>query len=234
MTDNTTPPEGGSGFFGKLRDVLFEPEPAAAAPAAADKSTATATAPAPGPSAAAAVAAAKAKNPMVERMMEVVMEKTTAYTALVEAITPLEAFIPDEASRYKAAFGIVGKTRTLDQIVQSIDMQHLPALEAESQRFHGQAKHQQDLQINARMREMDSLRASVAKVDEERARLQERLGQIQQEVEAAHKRIAGFEGEIAAKRAEIVEVNIRFESALAVVKAQLVEARAKVVRYLGA
>ncbi|WP_457282028.1 hypothetical protein [Polaromonas sp. P5_D5] len=231
MTDNTTPPEGGSGFFGKLRDVLFEPEPTPGAPAAADKSAITA--PAPLPSAAANVAAAKAKNPMVDRMMEVVMEKTTAYTALVEAVTPLEAFIPDEASRYKAAFGIVGKTRTVDQIVQSIDMQHLPALEAESQRFHGQAKNQQDLQINARIREIDSLRASVAKVDEERARLQERLGQIQQEVETAHKKIAGFEREIAAKRAEIVEVNIRFESALAVVKAQLVEARAKVVRYLG-
>jgi hypothetical protein len=232
MTDNTTPPEGGSGFFGKLRDVLFEPEPAPGAPAAADKSAATSTAPAP--SAAAHVAAVKVKNPMVDRMMEVVMEKTTAYTALVEAVTPLEAFIPDEASRYKAAFGIVGKTRTLDQIVQSIDLQHLPALEAESQRFHGQAKNQQDLQINARIREIDSLRASVAKVDEERVRLQERLGQIQEEVATAHKKIAGFESEIAAKRAEIVEVNIRFESALAVVKAQLVEARAKVVRYLGA
>ena len=232
MTDNTTPPEGASGFFGKLRDVLFEPEPAPGAPVSADKSAATA--PAPVPSAAANLAAAKVKNPMVDRMMEVVMEKTTAYTALVEAVTPLEAFIPDEASRYKAAFGIVGKTRTLDQIVQSIDMQHLPALEAESQRFHGQAKNQQDLQINARIREIDSLRASVAKMDEERARLQERLGQIQQEVETAHKKITGFENEIAAKRAEIVEVNIRFESALAVVKAQLVEAREKVVRYLGA
>jgi hypothetical protein len=232
MTDNTRPPEGGSSFLGKLRDVLFEPEPTPGAPAAADRSAATASA--PRPSAAAQMAAAQARNPMVDRMMEVVMEKTTAYTALVEAVTPLEAFIPDEASRYKAAFGIVGKTRTLDQIVQSIDMQHLPALEAESQRFHGQAKNQQDLQINARIREIDSLRASVAKVDEERARLQERLGQIQQEVEAAHKKIAGFESEIAAKRAEIVEVNIRFESALAVVKAQLVEARAKVVRYLGA
>lgn len=232
MTDNTRPPEGGSSFLGKLRDVLFEPESTPGAPAAADRSAATASA--PRPSAAAQMAAAQARNPMVDRMMEVVMEKTTAYTALVEAVTPLEAFIPDEASRYKAAFGIVGKTRTLDQIVQSIDMQHLPALEAESQRFHGQAKNQQDLQINARIREIDSLRASVAKVDEERARLQERLGQIQQEVEAAHKKIAGFESEIAAKRAEIVEVNIRFESALAVVKAQLVEARAKVVRYLGA
>lgn len=231
MADNTPPPEGGSSFFGKIRDVLFEPEPTPGAPAAAAKSAAV---PAPVSVAPASAAAAAARNPMVDRMMEVVMEKTTAYTALVEAVTPLEAFIPDEASRYKAAFGIVGKTRTLEQIVQSIDMQHLPALEAESQRFHGQAKNQQDQQITARIREIDSLRGSVAKMDEERARLQERLGQIQREVEAAHKKIAGFEGEIAAKRAEIVEVNIRFESALAVVKAQLVEARAKVVRYLGA
>jgi hypothetical protein len=231
MADNTPPPEGGSSFFGKIRDVLFEPETAPAAPAATGKAAA---APAPASPAPAGVAAAAARNPMVDRMMEVVMEKTTAYTALVEAVTPLEAFIPDEASRYKAAFGIVGKTRTLEQIVQSIDMQHLPALEAESQRFHGQAKNQQDLQINARIREIDSLRGSVAKMDEERTRLQERLGQIQQEVEGAHKKIAGFENEIAAKRAEIVEVNIRFESALAVVKAQLVEARAKVLRYLGA
>ncbi|WP_411884671.1 hypothetical protein [Polaromonas sp. YR568] len=233
MADNTPPPEGGSSFFGKLRDVLFEPEVAPAAPGA-PAGTGKSAAPAPASPAPAGAAAAAARNPMVDRMMEVVMEKTTAYTALVEAVTPLEAFIPDEASRYKAAFGIVGKTRTLEQIVQSIDMQHLPALEAESQRFHGQAKNQQDLQINARIREIDSLRGSVAKMDEERTRLQERLGQIQQEVEGAHKKIAGFENEIAAKRAEIVEVNIRFESALAVVKAQLVEARAKVLRYLGA
>jgi hypothetical protein len=232
MTDNATPPEGGSSFFGKLRDVLFEPEATPGAPAVADKSAPPA--PAPAPTAATSAATPKVKNLMVDRMMEVVMEKTTAYTALVEAVTPLEAFIPDEASRYKAAFGIVGKTRTLEQIVQSIDLQHLPALEAESQRFHGQAKKQQDLQITARIREIDALRASVSKVDEERTRLQERLAQIQQEVDGAHKKIAGFESEIAAKRAEIVEVNIRFESALAVVKAQLVEAREKVVRYLGA
>lgn len=239
MSDNSTP-EGGSGFFGKLKDVLFEPDPVVPqAPAGRPAAAAGRGSPPAGggerpdaPSGAAPNSAAS--SPMVERMMEVVMEKTTAYTALVEAITPLEAFIPDEASRYKAAFGIVGKTRTLEQIIQSIDMQHLPALEAESQRFHGQAQSQQDLQINARIREIASLKGTVSSAEEERKRLEARLQQIQQEVDAAHKKIAGFDTEIAAKRAEIVQVNAQFENALTVVKAQLVEARAKVLRYLGA
>jgi hypothetical protein len=262
MSDSSS---SSGGFFGKLKDVLFEPEPEAKppaappargsglppappapapflpplTPAAAPAARAAAPMPMPMPASAApapatAPAAPAARNLMVDRMMELVLEKPSAYTALMEAIHPLEAFIPDEASRYKAAFGIVGKTRTLEQIVKAIDQTHLPTLQTESERFHGQAQNQQELQITARLREIEALRAAVAGAEDERKRIEARMRQIQLDADVAQQKIRGFEQEIASRRAEIVQINSQFESALMTVRKQLIDAKAKILRYLGA
>jgi hypothetical protein len=227
MSDNDTSQDEGHGLLAKLKNVLFEPEtppPQGAASAVAPPGAAPA-APAARPVAAA--------NPMAERMMAVVMDRTTAYTALMEAITPLEGYIADEASRYKAAFAIVGKTRSLEQIVQSIDMQHLPALDAETQRFQAQAQAQKDQQVDARNREMDALRTTIANAEQEQKRLETRLAQVQQEAATARAKMGKIDQEIAQKQQEIAQVNQQFETALAQVRERLAQAKAKVVKYLG-
>jgi chromosome segregation ATPase len=226
-----------AGLFGTLKDAIFEE------PAAKGKATLAAAPQAPTVAAGAvpqvgAVAPAQAVNPMVEAMEQMVMSKTTAYTALVEAISPLEAYIPDEGSRYKAAFATVGKTRTLEQIVQAIDMQHIQALDAESQRFTSQARGQEEAEITTRTREAQTLRtkaeAQITESTRLRAEMEERIAALQASAAGHTREAAAKEQEVSTKRAEIDQVNAQFTQAVAIVKDRLLQAKAKVIKHLGA
>lgn len=231
-------PSGLSSLFGKIKDAVFEEEPKAATPpkssAAVQPSAASEFPGAVAP----VVSAVPVANPMIEHMMQVVMGKTTAYTALVEAISPLEAFIPDEESRFKAAFSIVGKTRSVEQIVQAIDMQHSQALDAEVQSFNVQAQNREGQEITSRLRDIQDLRAQVESGNQEAARFRKQLEQKIQELEesatANTQKIAQMEREVAAQREEMASVNRQFNEAVSVVKDRLLQARAKVLRYLAA
>lgn len=226
MSENENSKDDGQGLLAKIKNVLFEPE------VPMDKPVPAAAAASPAGGANIPVPPAQ-NNPMADRMMAIVMDRTTAYTALMEAITPLEGYIADEGSRYKAAFGIVGKTRSLEQIIQSIDMQHLPALDAETQRFQTQASAQQDQQVHARGREMETLRKIIADTEQEQKQMERRLEQLRQDAANALAKIGEIEKEMAQKKRDIAQVNQQFEGALATVKGRLVEARAKVLKYLG-
>jgi hypothetical protein len=228
MSENENSKDDGHGLLAKIKNALFEPEGVVEKTASSPVGVA---APGESPSKPAPPAP---NNPMAERMMAIVMDRTTAYTALMEAITPLESYIADEASRYKAAFGIVGKTRSLEQIIQSIDLQHLPALDAETQRFQTQALAQQDQQINARAREMETLRKIIADTEQEQRRLEIRQEQLKQDAVNATAKIGEIEKEIAQKQWDIAQVNQQFEDALTSVKGRMLEAKAKVLKYLGA
>lgn len=237
---NDTPPAPSpgafSGFLGKLRDAVFEedvqanntPAPVqAATPAASDKVPDT------------SVASTSAQsNPMTERMMDIAMSKTTAYTALCEALTPLEGFIADEGLRYQAAFSIVGKTRTVVQIVQAIDLQHILMLDAEVQRFDAQASGQQDQEVHVRMREIESMRAQIKTNDNELAQLkkqiEQRLSALQTDNETRNIQITKLEQEVADKREAIELKNRQFKEAIGIAKDRLGQAKAKVLRYLAA
>lgn len=226
MSDNENPKDDGQGLLAKIKNALFEQE------APAGTSAPAAVAPLTGENASRPAPPA-APNPMADRMMAIVMDRTTAYTALMEAITPLEGYIADESSRYKAAFGIVGKTRSLEQIIQSIDMQHLPALDAETQRFQTQAIAQQDQQVHARGREMETLRKIIADTEQEQKQMERRLEQLRQDASNALAKIGEIEKEMAQKKRDIEHVNQQFEEALATVKGRMQDARTKVLKYLG-
>lgn len=225
MNNEASKSGAAGGILGMLKDALFESEPAKSPESAAN---------APAPSQGTSPAATKpiGNSPMVDRMMQVVLGRTTAYTALLEAMAQLEAFIPDEASRYKAAFAIVGKTRTLEQIVQSIDLQHLPELDAESQRFATQAKDQEEKLVGSKIRELEALKTSIQAAEDERKRLEARLLELNVETEGAKKKIASTETEVAMKRHEIASVNQQFEETAVAVRVRLADAKTKVLRYL--
>jgi chromosome segregation ATPase len=72
---------------------------------------------------------------MVESLLKVMMKRKTPYTALLDTSKKMEAAIPDENSRIKAAFAILSSDgTTTDNIAQSIDV-HLTDLEGEHLRF---------------------------------------------------------------------------------------------------
>lgn len=225
---------GGSSFFGKLKSVLFEDEPQnRAPPIPSTKAVTSPTASAVLPTS----AFVSSTNPMVEPMMKIVMAKTTAYTALMEAISPLEGYIPDEGSRYKAAFGIVGKTRTVEQIFQAIDMQHLQTLDEEAQRFQSQAKNKEDQEIAARLKTIETLRATASSANEEalriRKQLENRMQELKTQVDESLQKVSRIEQEVASTRLEISQTNQQFVDMVTIVKSRLNEAKAKVKQYLG-
>jgi vacuolar-type H+-ATPase subunit I/STV1 len=226
-----------SRFLGAIKGALFEEEKTpggtvAGGPGKAAAPAAQAQAPKLGP----VVPAAIESSPMAKNMMDIVMSKTTAYTALVEAIQPLAAFIPDEGARYKAAFSIVGKTRTVDQIVQAIDLQHMQTLDAEVQRFKSQAQSQEANEVESRRNEIVALQQSIESANKESERLRQemenRLAHLAQGVQDANQKIAQKEKEIAEKNAAISRVNADFSSSVEFVKSTLLDARAKVLLHL--
>ena len=181
-------------------------------------------------------AVSASNNSMVNHMMEIVMNKTTAYTALIEAIRPLENYIQDEGTRYKAAFSIVGKTRTIEQIIQAIDMQHIQALEAEVQRFSTQARSKENEDVNSRIGQVDLLRKEVASSNEEIERIkkhtEDRIRVLQEGAVAKTQRIVVMEKEISDQREVIAKVNRQFNESVDVVRQRLTAAKADVNRYL--
>jgi hypothetical protein len=234
---NTTLQGGFSSLLGKIKGVLLEEEPPDRLAAAATTSPSTASTE-PSVKELSLPSVIFTANPMVENLMSVAMRKATAYTALVDAISPLESFIPDEASRYKAAFAIVGKTRTLMQIMQAIDMQHAPAVDAELQVFKGQATNKEETEITAPMGEITILRKQLEAGNQEGLRLrkqtEQRLQELQAEAVAKTQKIAAIEQEISIKREAIAHANRQFDEAVAIVKDRLEQAKTKVMRHLSA
>ncbi len=226
-----------SNLLGKIKGVLLEEEPQdrSAIPAAAPPSAASAT---PSVKELLLPGVTFATNPMVDNLMAVAMRKATAYTALLDAISPLESFIPDEASRFKAAFAIVGKTRSLVQITQAIEMQHLPAVDAEVQVFKNQVASKEDIDITAPMDEIAALRKQLEMGNQEGMRLrkqtEQRLQELQADAATKTQKIADIEHAISGKREAIANANRQFDEAVANVKDRLEQAKSKVVRHLSA
>ena len=134
--ETTTSRQGlGAQLWGAVKDALIDEDPIAAARRAKlQGGKAPADKPAePLPEVSATM------SPMAATLMAQVLSKATAYTALTEKLAPLETIVLDERTRYQAAYALIKSSRSVDQVVQAIAMQHLPALEAEAASFGAQA-----------------------------------------------------------------------------------------------
>ena len=234
----------GSRFLSGLKGLILEDEvPSkqanAAEPASAAPATAKPAPQAPGaqaPVASALTSAATSESPMYANLLSVTLARTTAYTALTEAMTPLEEIIPDEMTRYRAAFAVIKKNRTLDQLIQAIDMQHMEVLEQEVARFSVQAKSKQYQDVEARLEEAANLKASIeaanAKVAALRRQLDEQVNAIEQGIQRDRERAAEIDRAVEENRQAITQVQQQFDSAASAVRANLGSAKAKIVKYL--
>lgn len=249
--DNKDNAEGfGSRLLSGLKDALFEeeqparqsaggpaadPAPASAAPVQA-RPLGAATAASAQPVAAAAAAPVARDSAMFTNLMGLTLARQTAYTALTEAMTPLEEIIPDEMTRYRAAFAVIKKNRTLDQILQAIDLQHMEALEQEVARFGVQAKNKEFTDVQTRMDESNQLKAKIeaanAQVQNLRRELEERVKTIEDSVQRDRKRAEELEHEVQQQRAQIDSVQRQFDSTAQAVRESLTTAKAKILRYL--
>ena len=233
--DETTTRNGlGAQLWGAVKGALIDEDPVAAArraklqggKAQADK-----------PAAAAPDAAPVAMSPMAATLMAQVLSKATAYTALTEKLAPLETIIVDERTRYQAAYALIKSSRSVEQVVQAIAMQHLPALEAEAARFGTQLEDKEREEIGARSQELQTLTTNIDAAAQQVARLredtEERIRQIEATVARDRERQAHLTREIDAKRHELAGVQRQFDTAAKAVEQALQAARATVLRYLG-
>ena len=242
MTDtrDTATREGlGTQLWGVLKNALTNEDPIAQARRAklqGGKAPVAAT-PASTKSESAAEPAVQAQmSPMAAALLEQVLSKATAYTALTEKLTPLESIIVDERTRYQAAYALIKGSRPVEQVVQAIDMQHMQALEAEAGRFATQLREKERVEIGTRSSESQTLSANIDAATQQMARLREELEARIQQIEATvardRERLAQVKQEIDAKRQELAGVQKEFDAAAGTVQEALARAKATVLRYL--
>ena len=224
----------GAQLWGAMKGALIDEDPIAVARRAklqggkpsAEKADTAAVAP----------AASAPMSPMATALMSHVLGKATAYTALTEKLVPLESIVVDERTRYQAAYALIKGSRTVEQVVQAIDMQHVQALEAEAARFAAQLEDKERSEVGARSQELQSLTAHVDAAAQQVVAMREdveaRIRQIETGVARDRERQAQLTHEIDAKRRELAGVQRQFDAAAKSVQHALDAAKATVLRYL--
>lgn len=179
---------------------------------------------------------ASIKSPMTASLLEQVLSRPSAFTVLNDALKPLEEIIPDEMTRYRAAFAVIKKNRSLEQVVQAIDLQHLQMLSDEVARFEAQAKQMESGEINVRVAEaatlkdnMDLASVQIIKLREE---AENRIRVVQEGVLRDRTRMDEIDRELLEKRRTIAVVESQFSNAADSVKDTLQQAKVKILKYL--
>ena len=225
----------GAQLWGAMKVALIDEDPVVAARRAKLQGGKPPVAPAPA-AAAADVAVAAPLSPMATTLMAQVLARPTAYTALTEKLVPLETIVVDERTRYQAAYALIKSSRSVDQVVQAIDMQHLQALEAEAARFAAQLEDKERAEIGSRAKVLQTLTTDIDAAAQQVAQLREDTEARIREIEATVARDREQQGrlaqEIDAKRQELASVRHQFDAAAKAVKDALAGARATVLRHL--
>jgi hypothetical protein len=222
----------GAQLWGAVKGALVDEDPVAATRRARMQGG---NAPADKPQAATPPAAPM--SAMATTLLAQVLARPTAYTALTEKLEPLEAIVLDERTRYQAAYALIKSTRSVEQLVQAIDMQHAQALEDETTRFAAQLQDKERNEIGARSQELQVLDARMDAAARQVAALREeteaRIGQIEAGVARDRERQAQLARELEAKRQELAAVQRQFDAAAGAVAQSLNNAKATLLRHLG-
>ena len=232
-SDDTATRHGlGAQLWGAVKGALIDEDPVAAT-----RRNKLQGGGAPAAKPASADAAPAAMSPMAQTLMAQVLSKATAYTALTDKLAPLEAIVLDERTRYQAAYALIRNSRSVEQVVQAIDMQHVPALEAEAARFGAQLEDKERQEIVARSQELQALTTNIDAAAQQVAALRAdtaaRIQQIEATVARDRERQAQLTQEIDGKRHELAGVQRQFDAAAKSVAQALDAAKATVLRYLG-
>jgi len=240
MTDITRTddkPGLGAQLWGAVKGALVEEDPVAATRRAklqGGRAPADAQEPAPMPAAASASAPMSA---MAATLLAQVLERPTAYTALTEKLEPLEGIVLDERTRYQAAYALIRNSRSVEQLVQAIDMQHVQALEDEKTRFAAQLQDKERGEIGTRAQELQVLDARMDAAARQIATLRDeteaRIAQIEASVARDRERQALLAREVEDKRQELAAVQRQFDAASGTVTQALTTAKATLLRHLG-
>ena len=159
---------------------------------------------------------------LANKLVQTVLGRKSAYTALMDAAEPMKSIIPDEATRTKAAFAVIHafQQRTVEQVVQAIDL-HASDLEGEEMRFLQSSKEARDKGVTSRQTEISNANNRIKSLHEEVNRANKRLVEMAEELRKAEQSVATLQAELSAEENKIQAVENEFRSALASAKADL-------------
>lgn len=222
----------GTQLWGALKSAVVQDDPIAEARRAKAARPAADAAPAATP----ATVPTEALSPMAAALLKVVLSKATAYTALTDKLAPLEPIVADERTRYQAAYALIKSSRTVEQVVQSIDMQHMQAVDDEVARFAGQMKDKERTAIGAREEEARALtskaEAAGQQIEMLRRDLEDRIRELEAGAAKDRQRLDAVTREIEDQRQNLDVVRRQFDSAVDQVRDVLKAARVRVLTFL--
>lgn len=214
-------------MWDKISTVLFvdegkKEEPKAATPA---QGTATTAAPPAGIAAMDVMASTSGVNPeFIAAIRKAVFGKTTALTSLIEAADKLQNIIPDQTTRFKAAYATAGSGRTVQQIAAAADI-HLADVEGEELRFKAAVDNKLGTEIS-------HLEATASSAATQITNLQRQLEETQQRILQLTQQQAEASAQASQKKIELQTTSEQFKAAAQTVRSEIQALRQTVLTSL--
>lgn len=160
-----------------------------------------------------AVPAAQSVNQeYVDAIEGIVNNRKTPYTTFVETSKKLEAIIPDETTRLKAAFvSISGEGRSLDTILQAIDI-HISDISGEVMRFARTSETQIQQQVVLVKNNAEAKRAENQALSTQISNLQQQISALTDKIAANTNEANTLDAEAATAEVKIHTVENAFKS----------------------
>lgn len=211
-----------------IRGAIFEEDPNAPAnskakPAASSSAPTThtnAASPA-GVAATMSVMSPSSANPeFIAAIRKAVFSKPTALTSLVTAADSLAEIIPDQTTRFKAAFKTSGAGRTVQQIVSAADI-HLADIEGEELRFKAAVDNKLGSEVRALEQQAQGAAAQMQQTQRLIEQLQRQLSEAHSQLGTLQQTQAEATAKVAAKRVELESTSAQFHLAADAVRAEI-------------
>jgi len=208
-------------MWDKLKGMVWEEDPNTVKAAPVAKS-APAAQPATGGAPAATIGSfTPGVNPQfVEAIRKGVFSKNTALTQLITAADALAELIPDQMTRFKAAYKTTGNGRSPQQIVQAVDI-HLADVDGEEARFKVALDQKLGSEIQQATLTVQQADAAVEQMRAEIERAQQRIAQLQTQITETSGKRAEAASAVQTKTAELENTAGAFKLAANAVRAEL-------------
>jgi chromosome segregation ATPase len=218
-----------------IKGAIFEEDPSEKAAKAAGAPTPTthtnAASPA-GVAAAMSVMSGSNANPeFIAAIRKAVFSKPTALTSLVTAADSLAEIIPDQTTRFKAAFKTSGAGRTVQQIVSAADI-HLADIEGEELRFKAAIDSKLGAEIQTHEQQAKVAAQNVQATQQLIENLQRQMMEAQARIGELTAAQADHTAKANAKRAELEQTSAQFKAASDAVRNEIVALRQTVTSAL--
>lgn len=159
---------------------------------------------------------------MLSALEATINNRKTPYTALLDASVKLESAIPDENVRIKAAYAVVGNGRTIDAILNAIDV-HISDVEGEKLRFNSTTTKQIEEKCTGPRLQAKQLEESNTNITTRIAHLQAEIAKLGETCTEQTNKAVALVQQADLAEAEIRSVQAKFESAVELMKTKLLQ-----------